>query len=434
MTQRTPYDLLGVGIGPSNLSLAALLSPLPEFTSCFFDHKNHFDWHAGVMFPDATIQVSFLKDLVTLADPTSRFSFISFLFENKRIYRFLTSNFSRVTRLEFNQYLQWVSNSLDNVKFGCNIDAIDHDGQSFIVCANDERLYANNIVLGTGLTPVAPNCAKRHLGNKNLVVGVEFLTHAPCTNDLRIAIIGGGQTGAEIVRYLISDLSRLPREIHWISRRANFLPLDESPFANELFTPAYSNHFFRLPAEQRLKLLDDHKLASDGINTGVLESIYRTLYELEFLHQRGRLCHFHPSCELVDIETDGREWTLILNDAIRGQTAAMPVDIAILATGFEYRIPHCLHFFGDRIQWGPDGYVLEDDFSIKWDGPADHKIYLQNGARKQRGIADPNLSLLAWRSAIIINSLMKRTVYEVHDANALFNFEQQLNVERVGGD
>ena len=60
----------------------------------------------------------------------------------------------------------------------------------------------------------------------------------------RVAVVGGGQSGAEVVWHLLLDLVRLPAQLVWISNRPNFLPLDESPFTNELFTPAYSDYFF----------------------------------------------------------------------------------------------------------------------------------------------------------------------------------------------
>lgn len=78
MKQQTKADLIGIGIGPSNLSTAALLDPLKEINSIFFDCKQEFQWFPGMLFPEATIQVSWLKDLVTLVDPTSRHLFLSF--------------------------------------------------------------------------------------------------------------------------------------------------------------------------------------------------------------------------------------------------------------------------------------------------------------------------------------------------------------------
>ena len=80
-----PLDAIGVGIGPFNLSLAALLAPT-GFRARFFERNAEFQWHPGLLFPESTIQVSYLKDLVTLADPTSRYSFLAFLHAKKRFY------------------------------------------------------------------------------------------------------------------------------------------------------------------------------------------------------------------------------------------------------------------------------------------------------------------------------------------------------------
>ena len=58
------FDLLGVGIGPFNLSLAALLAPLGKKKIQFLDNKPSFSWHKELMFGDALMQTNYLKDLV----------------------------------------------------------------------------------------------------------------------------------------------------------------------------------------------------------------------------------------------------------------------------------------------------------------------------------------------------------------------------------
>src|SRR5689334_21527525 len=107
-TPRT-YDLVGIGLGPSNLSLAALTSREPGFCAVFLDRKDAFDWHPGLMVPDAEMQVHFLKDLVTPVDPTNPHSFLAFQVEQKRLYRLLVTGRSKVPRREFEQYCRWVS-------------------------------------------------------------------------------------------------------------------------------------------------------------------------------------------------------------------------------------------------------------------------------------------------------------------------------------
>ena len=66
-----PLDLAGIGVGPFNLSLAALADGLPELRWAHFESRPAFSWHPGLMIDGATLQVPFLADLVSLADPAS---------------------------------------------------------------------------------------------------------------------------------------------------------------------------------------------------------------------------------------------------------------------------------------------------------------------------------------------------------------------------
>ena len=93
-------DVLGICVGPSGLSVAALLQPHSEISARFLERQPEFQWHPGLLFSEAEVLVSFIKDLVTPADPTSSFSFLSFLHQNGRLYRFLNADFDRVRRRE----------------------------------------------------------------------------------------------------------------------------------------------------------------------------------------------------------------------------------------------------------------------------------------------------------------------------------------------
>ena len=113
----TEHDVIGVGLGPFNLGLAALLEPT-DVDAVFFDDKPEFAWHPGLMLPDAEIQVPFLADLVTLADPTSPYSFLNYLHEQGRLYRFYFHERFHVLRREFEAYCRWVAAQLSSCRFG----------------------------------------------------------------------------------------------------------------------------------------------------------------------------------------------------------------------------------------------------------------------------------------------------------------------------
>jgi lysine N6-hydroxylase len=86
----------------------------------------------------------------------------------------------------------------------------------------------------------------------------------------------------------------------------------------------------------------------------------------------------------------------------------------ILATGYRYAWPACLDGLSPLIARDVDGFpVLAADYVAHWDGPSDHRIYMLNAGRNSHGVADAQLSLTAWRSAVIVNSLTGREVYAV---------------------
>jgi len=81
------HDFVAVGVGPFNLGLAALSAPIDGLDGAFLEQRPEFDWHPGLMIEGATIQVPFLADLVSMADPTSPFSYLNFLKQRGRIDR-----------------------------------------------------------------------------------------------------------------------------------------------------------------------------------------------------------------------------------------------------------------------------------------------------------------------------------------------------------
>jgi lysine N6-hydroxylase len=119
------FDLIGVGLGPFNLGLAALLDPVTEVKAVFFEQKPRFDWHPGLLMEGTTLQVPFFADLVTMADPTSRYTFLNYLKEQRRLYHFYFLERFLIPRREYNEYCRWVSQSLKTCRFGQKVTKID---------------------------------------------------------------------------------------------------------------------------------------------------------------------------------------------------------------------------------------------------------------------------------------------------------------------
>src|SRR5690242_16215512 len=118
------YDVAGIGIGPFNLGLAALLHPIKELKSIFFEKSNSFNWHPGMMISGTTLQVPFYADLVTLADPCSKFSFFSFLKFKNRLIRFSIYDHHFISRKLFNEYCEWAASQLNNLQFNSPVSLV----------------------------------------------------------------------------------------------------------------------------------------------------------------------------------------------------------------------------------------------------------------------------------------------------------------------
>ncbi len=109
----TIYDVVGIGFGPANLSLAiALEEENPDSKKLFLESKETFVWHPGMLIDDTNIQISFLKDLVTLRNPRSHYSFLNYLYEKDRLKDFVNLTDFYPSRFEYNDYMTWVSNHL----------------------------------------------------------------------------------------------------------------------------------------------------------------------------------------------------------------------------------------------------------------------------------------------------------------------------------
>lgn len=408
----TALDLAGIGIGPFNLSLAAHLDQIDSVEARFFDRTSRLAWHPGMMLPGVELQTSFLKDLVTATNPTSPWSFMAYLVAQKRFYEFLNADFSAIPRQEFASYLAWVGENLSSLRFDREVEEVNFDGADFTLRIDGETVRARNLSVAVGLSPNIPGWAQSAYGercfhNTQAAQRLERLKAG------RIAVVGGGQSGAEVVLHLLSERFSAS-EIEWISMRPNFLPLDDSPFTDELFTPQYVESFHALPHRRRETILDQQILAGDGASTSTLQALYRRLYMIRHLSEDGMSVNLAPHREVLSITRDGDEFQLIMRNGFDGAIEARTFDAVVLATGYAFAVPDCMSPLLDRIELDERGnYRLNASFEVDWNGPADRRIYALNAGRLSHGIAEPQLSLMAWRSAIIVNSLLGRSHFDL---------------------
>lgn len=415
----TALDLAGIGAGPFNLAVAAQLRGQGQ-SSRFFEAKRQYSWHPGLMLPGAELQTSYLKDLVTPVDPTSPYTFLAYLVAKRRFYDFLHAEQGAITRREFADYLQWVAARLDNVQMNSRVERVLDRGDLFELEVRGEKgaekIMAKNLCVAAGKKPFIPDCCKPLLSDQ-CFHALEIALRQLDVRGKRVAVVGGGQTGAEVVLNLLNNHWGCPDELLWVSRRSNFLPLDETPFTNDWFTPGYVEVFRRLSGARRAQVVAEQKLASDGISPDTLKALYQCLYRLVHLEGAADRVQLLPHRELRNLSRAGSH-ELLLHNNLNGDNEVQRADLVILCTGLREALPQCLAPLQDRLQRDADGsLVLDDRFAASLQGAAGRRLYFLGTGRYSHGIAEPQLSLSAWRAAQVVNDLVGRQVYDTGQAD-----------------
>jgi lysine N6-hydroxylase len=429
-------DLLGIGVGPFNLSLAALLEPVPEVDAVFLERKPCFDWHPGLLMEETTLQVPFLADLVTMADPTSPHSFLNYLNVRGRLYKFYFLERFHVPRREYNHYCRWVSERLENCRFGQEVEEIrwiDQVTDSYFevrardTSSGEERTYrARHLALGVGSAPHVPDCFEGLLG-EDVFHSAEFLScKEHCEKADSITVLGSGQSAAEVFYELLKDQEEYGYRLDWFTRSKGFFPMEYSKLGLEHFSPEYIRYFHGLPQKQRDEILPKQDLLYKGIDTETSAKIYDLLYERSVGNENPdvRLLALTEVGGVERVEKpEGTRYRLLCRQVEEDQFFVHETECAVLATGYEYSVPGFLGGVQDLIRWdGADRYVVDLDYRLELTQNIPNGIFVQNGEIHTHGVGAPDLGLGAHRSAVIINDLADRVVYPVRERNVFQQF------------
>ncbi|CUW27800.1 lysine N(6)-hydroxylase/L-ornithine N(5)-oxygenase family protein [Streptomyces reticuli] len=444
----TPRDLVGIGIGPCNLSLAALAHPLPELDAVFYEQRPGFDWHPGLLIEGTTVQVPFLADLVTLADPTSPWSFLNYLKTRERLFPFYFAEHLHIQRAEYDAYCRWVAQTLPGLRFRHQVDAVrwnperdvfevdftqlDADGEAEAL----GRTYTRNIVLGIGTAPYVPDPLKPLVDAPGVPVihAADYLDHRESLRAAgHVTVVGSGQSGAEVFLDLLRHRPAGREKLHWIGRTEAFAPMEYSKLGLEHFTPDYTRYFHALAEPVRDRLVAAQWQLYKGIDAGTLAAIHDELYRRS-LHGGWPDAVLTPG---VRVRTAGRIATtqieLHLEHLQQGSRSRLTTDAVVLATGYRGRPL-------DRILAGLDPYMRRDsserpridqEFRLVLDPSVTGSVHVQNAELHTHGVGAPDLGLAAWRSATILNSLTGKEPYPLPPRTAFTSFGLEQPAARV---
>ena len=420
-----PVDLAGVGIGPANLSLAALAEPVPGLTAALYERRPEFRWHPGLLLDGVTLQVPFLADLVSLADPTSELSFLNYLRAQDRLFPFYFAERFHIPRAEYDDYCRWVSRRLDSCVFGTAITEIEWSDGLFRLHSASSVISAHNVVLGIGTAPRVPEPLRALANDPDVPVihSAGYLSERERLLALpAVTVVGSGQSGAEVFLDLLRHREK-PEGLRWVTRTVSFAPMEYSKLGLEQFTPDYTRFFHRLPEAERDRLLPAQWQLYKGIDAETIADIHDELYRRTVGGDWPGVT-LTPGVEVVSARRDGERIALGLRHRQEGSTATWVTDAVVAATGYRERpLDGLLGPLADAVARDASGRpVVEHDYRLRLAPEIGGAIFVQNAERHTHGVGAPDLGLAAWRAASIINAVCGRTVYRLPSRTAFTRF------------
>ncbi|HCW0224058.1 TPA: L-ornithine N(5)-monooxygenase PvdA [Pseudomonas aeruginosa] len=423
MTQATAtavvHDLIGVGFGPSNIALAIALQERAQAQGAlevlFLDKQGDYRWHGNTLVSQSELQISFLKDLVSLRNPTSPYSFVNYLHKHDRLVDFINLGTFYPCRMEFNDYLRWVASHFqEQSRYGeevLRIEPMLSAGQVEALRvisrnADGEELVRTTraLVVSPGGTPRIPQVFRALKGDGRVFHHSQYLEHMakqPCSSGkpMKIAIIGGGQSAAEAFIDLNDSYPSVQADM--ILRASALKPADDSSFVNEVFAPKFTDLIYSREHAERERLLREyHNTNYSVVDTDLIERIYGVFYRQKVSGIPRHAFRCMTTVERATATAQGIE--LALRDAGSGELSVEIYDAVILATGYERQLHRQLleplaEYLGD--------HEIGRDYRLQTDERCKVAIYAQGFSQASHGLSDTLLSVLPVRAEEISGSL-----------------------------
>ena len=253
------HDLICVGFGPASLAIGVAIHDALEGTDpsladipglegrapkvAFLEKQPQFAWHAGMLLPGAKMQITFMKDMATMRNPRSEFTFINYLHQKNRLVEFANLNTFLPARVEYEDYMRWcaswfeevVSYSQEVVKVNPQKSANGEISAFEVVSRNlltgqIETRRARHVVVAAGgrpniTAPFPQDHPKVVHSSKFSYTSKQILKdhQAP----YKIAVVGNGQSAAEIFDFLHANYPN--SETRLLIKGGALRPSDDSP-------------------------------------------------------------------------------------------------------------------------------------------------------------------------------------------------------------
>lgn len=251
------HDLICVGFGPASLAIAVALHDsidgdasldIPALQSrrpkvAFLEQQDAFAWHSGMLLPGARMQITFMKDMATMRNPRSEFTFLNYLFQKGRLVEFTNLNTFLPQRAEYEDYMRWCARYFDDVvSYGTEVVKVMPEKgargavDTFVVVSKDLRTgeimqrRTKHVVIAAGgkaniPAPFPQNHPRVVHSSRFCHLHKTILKEASAP--YKIAVIGNGQSAAEIFDFLHANYPNAHTRL--LIKGGALRPSDDSP-------------------------------------------------------------------------------------------------------------------------------------------------------------------------------------------------------------
>ncbi|KAL2355371.1 L-ornithine 5-monooxygenase (L-ornithine N(5)-oxygenase) [Cryomyces antarcticus] len=451
------HDLICIGFGPASLAIAVALhdaldeshaptKSLPRLGArppkiAFLERQRCFGWHTGMLLEGAKMQISFVKDLATLRNPRSEFTFLNYLHRNNRLVQFTNLSTFLPQRIEYEDYMRWCAGGFEEVveynQEVLEVSPIKSNYRSKVVDCfkvrslnTRTRMFTNrrarHVVIAVGGKPHIPK--NLHHPHPRVLHSSEYSIYVPSiltdpTKAYKIAVVGAGQSAAEIFHNLHSRYPNAKTSL--IIKGAALRPSDDSPFVNEIFDPDRVDDVFHQSSEVRSAALKLDRGTNYGVvRLELLERIYEDLYTQRIKYRNEdewpRRILNHRTVTSITDTPDSPNTVRLHIDNQSGQhrkhgtvgEESMDPDLVLVAAGYT-RDTHEAILHGARgLMPGGDAegkrWTVGRDYKVQFEEgkvSSDAGIWLQGCNESTHGLSDTLLSVLATRSGEIVQSM-----------------------------
>lgn len=416
-------EVVGIGLGPANLALAitAVEQAQDHLGWLFLEKQSKCLWHPGMLLEGSRLQISFLKDLVTLRNPQSYYTFVNYLKQNNRLDEFINLSTFNPTRIEFNDYLNWICSKLPAGLIQMNREVIslipvkskrgivtDLEIHSKDTTGNSTVIVSKNVAIAVGGTPSIPFKFSSKC-NDRIFHSSEYLKRISAFNDinqLSIGVVGTGQSAVEIIMHASKKFPL--SNVYSIQRKSALKPADSSPFVNEVFFPRNVEFMYRLgnDSKRRQQLEEYQNTNYAAVDIEILQELYRKMYE-DRISGHNQI-HMISNVDIMDVavSSNGQIHLGLKNYLSDKHVPIPPLDIVILATGYDRTtIPSFMEPIKDYLIYRGKHLSLNRSYKVDTVEGFLPSLHIQGLSELSHGISDSLLSNLSVRSGEIQDSI-----------------------------